>query len=167
MAQTAVAAIAAERSTVLTQAVAETAKHLGLGSTDLAPIIGISQSSASRLLKGKFIIKEGTPEWQLSALLVRLYRGVFSIVGNSNELAQEWLTSRNQAFGDRAPLVEIKTIIGLVFACDYVDSCLAPDAMIDQMIKATARAESALDKALAEVEASEQRIKIMEAAAKP
>lgn len=126
MAQIAVAAIAAERSAVLTQAVAETAKHLGLGSTDLAPIIGISQPSASRLLKGEFLVKEGTPEWQLSALLVRLYRGLFSIVGNSDELAREWLTSRNQAFGDRIPLAEIKTIIGLVFACDYVDAHRAP-----------------------------------------
>lgn len=126
MAQTAETVFAADRSSVLTQAVAETAKHLGIGSTDLAPIIGISQPSASKLMNGKFTIKEGTTTWQLSALLVRLYRGLFSIVGNSDELAREWLISRNRAFNDRIPLEEIKTILGLVAACDYIDAHRAP-----------------------------------------
>lgn len=126
MTQTAATALAAERSSVLTQAVAETARHLGLGPTDLAPIIGISQPSASKLMNGKFAIKEGTAAWQLSALLVRLYRGLFSIVGNSDELARAWLTSRNRAFNDRIPLEEIKTILGLVATCDYIDAHRAP-----------------------------------------
>ncbi len=126
MAQTATAAIADERSSVLTQAVAETARHLDIGPTDLAPIIGISQPSASKLMSGKFMIKENTTTWQLSALLIRLYRGLFSIVGNSDELAREWLISRNHAFNNRIPLEEIKTILGLVAACDYIDAHRAP-----------------------------------------
>lgn len=127
MTRAAVAATkAAERSMILTQAVAETARHLTIGSTDLAPIIGISQPSASRLLKGDFIVKEGTPEWQLSALLVRLYRGLFSIVGNSDELAREWLTTANRAFGDKKPIEVIKSITGLVSACDYIDAHRSP-----------------------------------------
>ena len=126
MAQTATTALATERSFVLTQAVAETARHLGIGPTDLAPIIGISQPSASKLMNGKFMIKEDTTTWQLSALFVRLYRGLFSIVGNSDELAKEWLISRNRAFNDRTPLEEIKTILGLVAACDYIDAHRAP-----------------------------------------
>ena len=126
MASPQAASLAAERSVVLTQAVTETARHLAIGSSELAPILGISQSSASRLLNGEFLVKENTPEWQLSALLVRLYRGLFSIVGNSDELAREWLTTRNQAFGERVPLDMIKTIVGLVSACDYIDAHRAP-----------------------------------------
>ena len=120
------AANATERSSILTQAVAETAQHLAIGPSELAPILGISQPSASRLLRGEFLNKEGTSEWQLSALFIRLYRGLFSIVGNSDELARHWLTSANQAFGDQHPIDLIKSIPGLVFACDYVDAHRAP-----------------------------------------
>lgn len=127
MTDTAVAAArATERSEILTRAVAETARHLAIGPTELAPIIGISQPSASRLLRGEFFVKEGTPEWQLSALFVRLYRGLFSIVGNSDELARNWLTSANRAFGDKHPIDVIKSIPGLVSACDYIDAHRAP-----------------------------------------
>ncbi len=117
---------ATERSSILTQAVSETAQHLEIGPSELAPILGISQPSASRLLRGEFFIKEGTSEWQLSALFIRLYRGLFSIVGNSDELARNWLISANQAFGDRHPIDLIKSIPGLVLACDYVDAHRAP-----------------------------------------
>ncbi len=126
MTQTALAVAPAERSLVLSQAVAETARRLGIRPTDLAPIIGISQPSASRLMKGQFLVKEGTPEWQLSALFVRLYRGLFLIVGNSDELARAWLGSANQAFGDKPPFDAIRSITGLVAACDYVDAHRAP-----------------------------------------
>lgn len=122
MRREATAPILAERAAVLTHAVTETAKHLDIGPSDLAAIVGISQSSASRMFSGGFFIKEGTPEWQLAALFVCLYRGLFSIVGNSDALAREWLTSGNQAFDGRKPLEVIKSIIGLVAACDYIDA---------------------------------------------
>lgn len=111
-----------ERSAILTNAVTETAKRLDIGPSDLAAIIGVSQSSASRMFAGNFLIKKETPEWQLSALLVRLYRGLFSIVGNNDALAREWLKSGNRAFDGRIPLDVIKNIVGLVSACDYVDA---------------------------------------------
>jgi hypothetical protein len=126
MARALKAEVAVDRSTVLSEAVAETARHLEIGPTELAAIIGISQSSASRLLSGEFFVKDGTPEWQLSALLVRLYRGLFSIVGNNDALAREWLRTGNRAFGERSPLVAIKSIVGLVAACDYIDAHRAP-----------------------------------------
>lgn len=122
MSKTATAPTIAERAAILTHAATETAKHLAIGPSDLAAIIGVSQSSASRMFSGGFFIKEGTPEWQLAALFVRLYRGLFSIVGNSDALAREWLTSGNQAFDGRSPLETIKSIIGLVTACDYIDA---------------------------------------------
>lgn len=122
MSKAATASTLAERSAILTHAVKETAKHLDIGPSDLAAIVGISQSSASRMFNGAFLIKEGTPEWQLSALFVRLYRGLISIVGNSDALAREWLTTANHAFDGRNPLEAIKSIIGLVAVCDYIDA---------------------------------------------
>lgn len=117
-----VAAVADERSRVLTAAVAETARQLDIGPSDLARIIGVSQPSASRLLGGLFFIKDGTKEWELAALFIRLYRGLYSIVGNSDPLARAWLKSENRIFGGQLPLDAIKKTQGLVHACDYVDA---------------------------------------------
>ena len=86
----------ATRSRVLTSAVSETAKHLDIGSSELSRIIGLSQPVASRLLNGRYAIKESTKEWELSALFIRMYRGLFSIVGNNDQLAKDWLRSPSQ-----------------------------------------------------------------------
>ncbi len=112
----------ATRSKVLTSAVSETARHLDIGSTELSRIIGLSQPVASRLLNGRYAIKESTKEWELSALFIRMYRGLFSIVGNSDQLAIDWLRSPNRAFGDQHPVETIKSVQGLVHACEYIDA---------------------------------------------
>jgi hypothetical protein len=98
------------------------ARHLDIGSTDLGAIIGISQSSASRLMRDEITIRERTKEWELAALLVRLYRGLYSIVGSNDQLAKDWLKSRNLAFGNEIPFAVIQHARGLVHACDYVDA---------------------------------------------
>lgn len=110
------------RSRVLTGAVQEVAKRFDLRSTDLGDIIGISQSSASRLLNGNYEIPDGSKTWELSAMLVRLYRSIASMVGGDDELARTWMHSPNNAFGGRNPAEEIKRIEGLVRACEYLDA---------------------------------------------
>jgi uncharacterized protein (DUF2384 family) len=111
-----------DRARVLTLAVAEAARRLKLRSTDVTAIIGVSQPTASRLLNGKFQLAEGAKSWELGAHLVRLYRSLSSMVGGDDELARTWLRSANRAFGGRAPLDAIKSVEGLVHACDYVDA---------------------------------------------
>jgi hypothetical protein len=122
----AIAAHASPVSTVLTQAVAQIAQRLELTNKELGLIIGISQPSASRLLRGHYFLPEGSKEWEMSALLVRLYRGLYSIVGNSDELARTWLNSENTAFAGQMPHRAIQRVDGLVFACEYVDAHRAP-----------------------------------------
>ena len=116
------AAAAPNRARVLSRAVAEVARQLGIGSSDLGAILGISQSSASRLMNGLYVLHEQQKEWELAALLVRLYRGLYSIVGNNEQLAKDWLKSRNRAFGDQVPFAVIRQASGLVHACDYIDA---------------------------------------------
>lgn len=111
-----------DRSRVLSTAVAEAARRLGLGSTDLNAIIGTSQPSASRLLNGKYFIPEGGKTWELSAHFIRLYRSVSSLVGGNDELARSWLKSGNQAFDNRHPLEVVKRVDGLLHVCEYLDA---------------------------------------------
>lgn len=110
------------RSRVLTNAVQEVARRFDLGSTDLKDIIGVSQSTASRLLNGHYEIPDGSKSWELSAMLVRIYRSLSSMVGGDDELARTWMHSPNHAFGGRNPAEEIKRIEGLARACEYLDA---------------------------------------------
>lgn len=114
------------RIRVLSKAVAEVARHLDINSTELGAIIGISQSSASRLINGTYGLRENHKEWELAALLVRFYRGLYSIVGSNEQLAKDWLRSRNAAFGNQIPFAVIRQASGLVHACDYIDAHRAP-----------------------------------------
>ncbi len=111
-----------DRSRVLTNAVQEVAKRFDLGSTDLKDIIGVSQSTASRLLNGHYEIPDGSKAWELSAMLVRIYRSLSSMIGGDDELARTWMHSPNRAFGGRNPAQEIKRIEGLARACEYLDA---------------------------------------------
>jgi len=115
-----------DRSKVLTQAVAETARHLDIGGSALGRIIGVSQPVASRILNDGYSLKENDKHWELARLFVRLYRGLYSIVGNNDQLAQQWLQSNNSAFGDRKPSEIIQDVQGLVLVCEYVDAHRAP-----------------------------------------
>lgn len=111
-----------DRSRVLTSAVQEVAQRFELGSTELKDIIGVSQSTASRLLNGHYGIPEGSKPWELSALLVRMYRSLSSMVGGDDALARAWMHSPNHAMGGRHPAQEIKRVEGLVRACEYLDA---------------------------------------------
>ncbi len=115
-------AVAADRSAVLTQALTETANRLELGPTEIGKIVGVSQPTASRLLKGEYLLKESAKEWELSAHLVRLYRSLFSLVGSDDSLARGWLRSANKAFSDQEPIALIKRIDGLIHVCEYLDA---------------------------------------------
>ncbi len=111
-----------DRARVLTGALAEAARRLGLRTTELTAIIGVSQPSASRLLNGRYQLQEGAKPWELGAHLVRLYRSLSSLVGGNDELARAWLRSANAAFDGRPPIEVIRTVEGLVHACDYLDA---------------------------------------------
>ena len=111
-----------DRSRVLTQAVIDTARRLGLGSSDLKSIIGASQPTASRLLGGQYAIPEGGKSWELATHFVRLYRSLYSMVGGDDELAKSWLKSANRAFDGQRPADLIKRIDGLLHACEYLDA---------------------------------------------
>ena len=116
------AAQTSNRSKVLSQAVIEAAKRMKVGPTDLGLIVGFSQPTASRLLREKFSIPEGSKEWELSAHFVRLYRSLSSMVGGDDALVESWIKSPNKAFSQQIPLDYIKRVDGLIHACNYLDA---------------------------------------------
>jgi len=117
-----VAQTAPDRARVLTAALTEAARRLDLGSTDLHHILGLSQPTASRLLRGQYALAERQKSWELAALLVRLYRSLSALVGGSDELARAWLHSANRVFDGEKPAAVIRRVDGLLHACEYLDA---------------------------------------------
>lgn len=106
---------------VLTKALCNVAKFYSLSGKDLSKIIGISESSASRLSQGIKLISPHTKEGEMALLLLRIYRSLNAMVGNNHEKAKLWLTNPNKYFRNK-PIDEIKTIPGLIGVLNYLDA---------------------------------------------
>jgi|SRR3954470_20751955 transcriptional regulator with XRE-family HTH domain len=112
---------APERSAVLTKSVINAARLLGLSQAQVAATLGVSEASASRMFSGRYVLEPGRgKEWELAALLVRLFRSLDSIVA-SEEKARVWLNSRNNALGAR-PVELLSRAEGLVSVLHYLDA---------------------------------------------
>jgi transcriptional regulator with XRE-family HTH domain len=118
-AQTQPAAAPAQRE-VLTKAVVNAAKALGVSQSKVASTLGVSDPTASRMFTGKYLLDPERKEWELAALFVRLFRSLDSIVA-SDEKARAWLNSENSALGAR-PLDLLPSAEGLIRVLLYLDS---------------------------------------------
>lgn len=110
-----------KEESVLTKAVSNLAKFYSLTGKDLSKIIGISESSASRISQGTKLISPHTKEGEIALLLLRVYRSLNAMVGNNHEKAKLWLNSQNKYFRN-TPIEEIKTIPGLIGVLNYLDA---------------------------------------------
>lgn len=115
---------APDPSAVLTEAVVRTAKLLTLSNGELARVLGVSDSSISRLLSRGRVIDPGSKEGELALLLVRLYRSLDALVGGDKEQRLAWLRSTNRALNGR-PIDLIGSATGLVNTVAYLDSARA------------------------------------------
>ncbi len=114
--------VATTRAQVLTGALVEVCSRLNMGPSILGKTIGISQPTASRLLRGSYQLRDSAKEWELSAVLVRLYRSLFAMVGGDEVLAREWLRAPNRAFADDTPLNMLLRVEGLLRVSEYLDA---------------------------------------------
>jgi predicted transcriptional regulator len=115
---------AAAAGAVLTKAMLRAARFLGLTNAALARIVGVSESHISRMAKGERALDIGTKPAELAALLVRVYRCVDALVGNSEQHRQAWMASFNRAF-NAAPKDAIERVEGLARVVRYLDGARA------------------------------------------
>ncbi len=106
---------------VLTKAVLNAQQFMGLSKAALARILGISPASVTRMSSGNFLLGTDTKEWELAALLVRLYRGLDAIVAGDEAAMRGWLSHHNRDLNGR-PDQLIRQITGLVDCVAYVDA---------------------------------------------
>ena len=109
---------------VLTKATFRAAALLGLSNAAVARIVGVSEATVSRMAAGERNFEPGTKPAELAALLVRVYRSLDALVGNSEPHRQQWLGSFNRAF-NQAPREAIETVDGLTRVVRYLDGARA------------------------------------------
>lgn len=106
---------------LVTKAVLRAAGRLDLSNKELASILGLSESTLSRMTAGSYVLTPEQKPYELALLLVRLYRSLDSIVGGDQAAAKAWLRAENSALG-AAPLACIMSIAGLLEAIAYLDA---------------------------------------------
>jgi hypothetical protein len=110
----------ADPATVLTKAVLNAARLLGLRNRDVAMVIGASEASISRLAAGR-MIEPATKEGELALLFLRLFRSLDALVGGEEAKARAWLHASNAHLGG-VPAERIRRVEGLVDVVQYLDS---------------------------------------------
>lgn len=114
-----------DRGTVLAKATVRAAMLLGLSGVALARVLGLSEPTVSRLLRGDRALAPDSKEGELAALLVRVYRSLDAVVGNDDSKRAAWLASHNHALGG-TPRDLIQSAHGLVSTLNYLDAMRAP-----------------------------------------
>lgn len=109
---------------VLTKATLRAGALLGLNNAAVARVVGLSESQVSRMAKGERALEIGTKPAELAALLVRLYRSLDALVGNSEPHRLRWMASFNRAF-NQSPKEAIQRVDGLVRVVNYLDGARA------------------------------------------
>lgn len=106
---------------ILSKAVVSAANHLGLTQSVLADVLGVSESSVSRLYTSQYQFSQKRKrEWEFALLFVRLFRSLDEILGHDSQ-AHTWLRGPNLALAGR-PIDLIRTAQGLVSVVQYLDA---------------------------------------------
>jgi hypothetical protein len=110
-----------DRSEVVGKAVLRSAELLGLSAAQLGRAIGLSEASVSRLKSGTFRLEVGSPAYELSLFVIRVFRSLDSIVGGDKDVARSWMKNDNTVLGAR-PCEMITSLPRLVDLVNYLDS---------------------------------------------
>jgi DNA-binding XRE family transcriptional regulator len=105
----------------LAKATIRAAELLGLTQAELAPILGVSRATVSRIASGHHLLAPGQKAWELAALFVRMFRSLDALVGSNEAQSRVWLNSENIALG-AAPRELIPHAEGLVRVVQYLDA---------------------------------------------
>lgn len=105
----------------LTSAVARIAEFWGLTNPRLGAILGVSESTASRLRSGKAELDPASKSFEAAQFLLRLFRSLDALLGSDDMSARAWLSTTNLDLEAR-PLDLVESFKGLMTVCDYVDA---------------------------------------------
>ena len=106
----------ASRSSILSEALTNAGKQLGMSQSDLGEIIGKNRSAISR---GD--IEPESKAGELALLFIRCYRALFVLVGGDPRQMRHWMQCKNLHTGG-IPAEQIKSVQGLITVLEYLDA---------------------------------------------
>lgn len=111
-----------DKKKVLTKALIRMTEQLNMSRQELSAIIGLSESSLSRLFnQTNSGIDLHSKEGQLALLLLRLYRNLDTLFGGNAKQCELWLRSENK-YLESVPMELIQSIEGLIRTIQYLDA---------------------------------------------
>ena len=99
------------------------ARELGLTQRELSKVIGVSETSVSRMKDGGFAL-EGKP-LELALCLIRAFRSLDAIAGGEADTIRGWMRNPNTELGG-VPRELACSATGLVDMMNYLDAARAP-----------------------------------------
>jgi Protein of unknown function (DUF2384) len=109
------------KGAVLTKAAVRAGQRLKLPNKVLGKIIGLSESTISRMGTGDYVLPETAKAFELAALFIRFYRSLDAIVGGDDSVSQKWLNAPNTGL-DGVPVERIQSVQGLIDVIQYLDA---------------------------------------------
>ena len=113
--------VEADDGRVLTAAVSRIAEFWGLTNARLGAILGLSESTVSRLRSGKAELDPASKSFEAAQFLLRLFRSLDALLGSDDLSARSWLSTVNIDL-DAPPIDLMESFKGLITVCDYVDA---------------------------------------------
>lgn len=100
---------------VLTKALLNAGKALGLSQQRLAEVIGRERTAFSRGLD------PDSKAGELALLLIRCYRSLYALVGGDTAAMRHWMQTQNRDTGG-VPAEQVRSVQGLVAVVEYLDA---------------------------------------------
>lgn len=107
------------KTAVLGEAVINAGAKLGLSQSDVGQIIGRDRTSIAR--NG---IDPTSKSGEMAMFLVRIYRGLYALVGGDDTAMQHWMNSPIRSLGG-FPRQLIFRVDGLIYVMEYIDAMRA------------------------------------------
>jgi hypothetical protein len=107
--------ISPDARVVLTKAVLNAGKALGLSQERLGEVIGRDRTTFARGLD------PDSKAGELALLLIRCYRSLYVLVGGEPAVMQHWMHTPNRDTGG-IPAEQVRTVQGLTRVVEYLDA---------------------------------------------
>lgn len=104
-----------ENRSVLSRALLNAGKALGMSQIQLGLVIGKDRTSIARGLD------PDSKPGELALLLIRCYRSLYVLVGGNSEDIRHWMHTENQHTGG-IPINQVQTVQGLNHVLEYLDA---------------------------------------------
>jgi hypothetical protein len=104
-----------DSKTVLSKALLNAGRLLGLSQADIGEVVGKDRSSIARGLD------PASKSGELALLLIRVYRSLFVLVGGEPGDLRHWMHTENRDLGG-VPAQQLRTVAGLTRAVEYLDA---------------------------------------------